>query len=205
MSQPVQIFLLLFGAYLLGAVPFSVIIGYAFAGVDVRQHGSGNAGATNVYRVAGLGAALIAGLLDVLKGVIPVLVARLLFPDQEWTWYAAALSAVLGHIFPVFAGFRGGKGVNTLLGALVMLMPLEVGIAFGVFAVAFTIRRVISLGSIMAAVTLSVIAIIEKLVLAKNISTLRLSACIGVTLLILFTHRANIRRLLKGEEQRLSR
>jgi glycerol-3-phosphate acyltransferase PlsY len=192
-------------AYLVGSIPFSVIVGYLFAGVDVRKHGSGNAGATNVYRVAGLTAAIIAGILDVLKGLAPVLIARIVFPEQQWLHLAVGIAAVVGHILPLFAGFRGGKGVNTLLGVFVVLLPIEVGISFLVFALVFVLTRTVSLGSMFAGVALSVIVVIEKYVMQKNISPLLLSACFAVTLLILFTHRANIRRLLRGEEQKLSR
>lgn len=196
---------ILIGAYSFGSIPFSVIVGYMFAGVDVRKTGSGNAGATNVYRVAGLPAAIIAGLLDALKGVLPVLVAKMLLPNEEWLQIASGLAAVAGHIFPVFAGFKGGKGVNTLLGMFLVLLPIEILICLGVFAVVFALTRIVSVGSMTAGVSLSVIALIEKYIMAKNMSVLLLSACVGVTLLVLFTHRANIRRLVRGEEKRLSR
>lgn len=197
--------LLLIGAYLFGSIPFSVIVGYLFAGVDVRKQGSGNAGATNVYRVAGLTAAIVAGLLDVLKGVLPVLAAKTLFPNEEWLQVACGLTAVLGHIFPIFAGFKGGKGVNTLLGMFLVLLPVEILICLGVFGLVFWATRIVSLGSLTAGVTLSVIALIEKYIMAKNVSALLLSTCFAVTLLVLFTHRANIRRLVRGEEKKLSR
>ncbi|MCC6964336.1 MAG: glycerol-3-phosphate 1-O-acyltransferase PlsY [candidate division Zixibacteria bacterium] len=197
--------LIIVAAYLLGSIPFSVIVGYLFAGVDVRKHGSGNAGATNVYRVAGLPAAIIAGVLDVLKGALPVIAAKSLAPDLHWLPLVAGVAAVVGHIFPIFAGFRGGKGVNTLLGMFLILLPLEIALSFGVFAVVFAATRIVSLGSICAGVSLSLIVLIEKYIMAKNIPTLLLSACFGVTLLILFTHRANIRRLLRGQERKLSR
>ena len=201
----IQYTALVVGAYLFGSIPFSVIIGYLFAGVDVRKTGSGNAGATNVYRVAGLAAAVIAGLLDALKGVLPVLAAKMLFPNIEWLQIVVGLAAVIGHIFPVFAGFRGGKGVNTLLGMFIVLLPIEILLCLGVFALVFAITRIVSLGSMIAGVTLSVIALIEKYIMEKNMSSLLLSACIAVTLLVLFTHRANIRRLVRGEEKKLSR
>lgn len=197
--------LLLLGAYLFGSIPFSVIVGYLFAGVDVRKQGSGNAGATNVYRVAGLTAAILAGLLDALKGVLPVLAAKMLFPNEEWLWIACGFAAVVGHIFPVFARFKGGKGVNTLLGMFLVLLPIEILICLGVFALVFWATRIVSLGSMTAGVILSVIALIEKYIMAKNVSALLLSTCFAVTLLVLFTHRANIRRLVRGEEKKLSR
>ncbi len=192
-------------AYLLGAIPFSVIVGYAFARVDVRRHGSGNAGATNVYRVAGLPAALIAGILDVAKGAVPVLVAIHYFPGEEWKHLVIGAAAVVGHILPVFAGFKGGKGVNTLLGVFVVLLPLEVGISFAVFALVFAFTRIISVSSLSAGTTLSLIVLLEYSILGKNISIVVVSACLVVTALLFFTHRANIRRLLRGEEKRITR
>ncbi|MGB5107824.1 MAG: glycerol-3-phosphate 1-O-acyltransferase PlsY [Candidatus Zixiibacteriota bacterium] len=196
---------ILIGAYLFGSIPFSVIVGYMFAGVDVRKTGSGNAGATNVYRVAGLPAAIIAGALDALKGVLPVVAAKMLFPNEEWLQIACGLAAVVGHIFPIFAGFKGGKGVNTLLGMFLVLLPIEMLICLGVFAIMFALTRIVSVGSMTAGVSLSLIALIEKYIMAKNMSALLLSACFAVSLLVLFTHRANIRRLVRGEEKRLSR
>jgi glycerol-3-phosphate acyltransferase PlsY len=181
------------------------MVGYLFAGVDVRKHGSGNAGATNVYRVAGLVAAVIATVLDLAKGALPVFGARLLLPDADWFQVAAGFAAVVGHIFPLFAGFKGGKGVNTLLGAFAVLLPFEVMLCIVIFGTAFAVSRVVSISSITAGVSLSLIVLIEKYIAGKNIPTVLLCACIAVSLLLLFTHRANIRRLVKGEETKLSR
>lgn len=200
-----NLILYIFASYLLGSIPFSVIVGYLFSGVDVRKLGSGNAGATNVYRVAGLIPAILATILDVAKGATPVLVVRILAPDIEWLHLAAGFAAVIGHIFPLFAGFKGGKGVNTLLGAFVVLLPLEIAICTLIFGIVFATGRVVSIGSIIAGVSLSLIVVIEKYVAGKNISGLLLSACIAVSVLVLFTHRANIRRLVRGEEAKLKR
>jgi glycerol-3-phosphate acyltransferase PlsY len=200
-----EVLLYIFGSYLLGAIPFSLIIGFIFAGVDVRKHGSGNAGATNVYRVAGLPAALLASLFDIAKGAVPVLIVRAEAPNAEWLQIACGLAAVVGHILPVFAGFRGGKGVNTLLGVLVVLLPVETAICLMVFIVTLAVSRIVSLGSILAGVSLSLIVVIEKYAIGKNISPLLLSACLFVTLLVLFTHRANIKRIVGRSENRLSR
>jgi glycerol-3-phosphate acyltransferase PlsY len=191
-------------SYLLGSIPFSVIVGYAFAGVDIRKHGSGNAGATNVYRVAGPIAAVLATVLDVGKGALPVLLAKYLFPELAWVQVASGFAAVVGHVFPIFAGLRGGKGINTLLGMFLILLPIEIGVCLFVFGIIFVLTRIVSAGSILAGVSLSLIVLIEKYLMGKNISPLLLSACIGVSLLVLFTHRANIRRLTKGEERKLT-
>lgn len=200
-----ELILYILASYLLGAIPFSVIVGYAFAGVDIRKHGSGNAGATNVYRVAGPIAAVVATLLDVGKGALPVLLARYFFPEMAWLQVASGFTAVIGHVFPIFAGFRGGKGINTLLGMFLILLPVEVGVCLLVFGIIFALTRIVSAGSIVAGVSLSLIVLIEKYLMGKNVSPLLISACIGVSLLVLFTHRANIRRLMKGQERKLTR
>lgn len=202
MLQPT---LYIIGSYLLGAIPFSTIVCYLIKGVDVRDHGSGNAGATNVYRVAGWPAAVLASLLDIAKGAVPVLVVKLAFPEAEWLQILCGLAAVVGHIFPVFVGFRGGKGVNTLLGMLVVLLPLEVAICLAAFVITFALSRVVSLSSIIAGVSLSLIVVIEKYAIGKNLSPIIVCTCLLVSLLVLFTHRANIKRLITGQESKLSR
>jgi len=200
-----ELILYTLASYLLGAIPFSVIVGYAFAGVDIRKRGSGNAGATNVYRVAGPIAAVLATVLDIGKGALPVLFAKYFFPEFAWLQVASGFAAVAGHVFPIFAGFHGGKGINTLLGMFLILLPIEVGVCLSVFGIIFALTRIVSAGSIMAGVSLSLIVLIEKYLMGKNVSPLSLSACFGVSLLVLFTHRANVRRLMKGEERKLTR
>jgi acyl phosphate:glycerol-3-phosphate acyltransferase len=199
-----ELILYILACYLLGSILFSVIVGYAFAGVDVRKHGSGNAGATNVYRVAGPIAAGLAMLLDVGKGALPVLFAKYFFPELAWLQVASGFAAVAGHVFPIFASFQGGKGINTLLGMFLILLPIEVGVCLVIFGIIFASTRIVSAGSIMAGVSLSLIVLIEKYLMGKNVSPLLLSTCIGVSLLVLFTHRANIRRLMKGQERKLT-
>jgi acyl phosphate:glycerol-3-phosphate acyltransferase len=199
-----ELILYILASYLLGSIPFSVIVGYAFNGDDIRKHGSGNAGATNVYRVAGPIAAALAMLLDVGKGALPVLLAMYFFPGSAWLQMASGFASVVGHVFPIFAGFRGGKGINTLLGMFLILLPIEVGVCLFIFGIIFALTRIVSAGSIVAGVSLSLIVLIEKYLMGKNVSPLLLSACIGVSLLVLFTHRANIRRLMKGQERKLT-
>lgn len=200
-----EVILHIIGSYMLGAIPFAIAVGYMFAGVDIRKRGSGNAGATNVYRVAGPVAAILASLCDIGKGALPVYVAGHVTGGPEWLQVACGLAAVLGHVFPIFVGFRGGKGVNTLLGVFLVLLPLETLICLGIFAIIFAITRIVSIGSMIAGVSLSVIVVIEKYTIGKNVSTLLLSTCLAVTLLVLFTHRANIKRIATGREQKLSR
>ena len=197
--------LYIIASYFLGAIPFAILICYLLKGVDVRDHGSGNAGATNVYRVAGPFAAILVSILDIAKGFVPVILAKSLAPEVEWLHITCGLAAVLGHVFPLFTHFRGGKGVNTLLGVFLVLLPLEVAISVAVFAAVAALTRIVSLGSMTAGVFLSVIVLIEKYAIGKNISTLLLSSCLAVSLLVLFTHRANFKRLIKSQEKKLSR
>jgi glycerol-3-phosphate acyltransferase PlsY len=186
-----KLILYILASYLLGAIPFSVIVGYAFAGVDIRKHGSGNAGATNVYRIAGPIAASVAMLLDVGKGALPVLLAKHFFPEIAWLPLASGFAAVAGHVFPIFAGFKGGKGINTLLGMFLILLPVEIGVCLLAFGIVFALTRIVSAGSIVAGVSLSLIVLIEKYLMGKNVSPLLLSACVAVSLLVLFTHRVD--------------
>jgi glycerol-3-phosphate acyltransferase PlsY len=195
----------LIGAYLLGSIPFAVVITYLIKRVDVRNYGSGNAGATNVYRVAGPVAAILTLLFDAGKGAAAVLIARFLFPEVEWLQLLSGLAALLGHIFPIYISFKGGKGVATLLGVFLVLLPLETLICAAIFGIVFAITRIVALGSIIAGVSLSLIVVIEQLAIGINISPAILSACLLVSLVVLFTHRTNIKRLVKGEERRLSR
>ena len=200
-----NLILYVIASYLLGSIPFAIAVCYLFKGVDVRKHGSGNAGATNVYRVAGPFAAILAGLLDVAKGALPVLAARAAFPGDLWLQILCGLAAVVGHIFPVFVGFRGGKGINALLGMLLVLLPLEMLICLAIFGLTFALSRIVSIGSLIAGVSLSLIVVIEKYAIGKNVPFILVCTCLLVSLLVIFTHRANIKRLFSGQEDKLSR
>jgi acyl phosphate:glycerol-3-phosphate acyltransferase len=186
-------------AYLVGSVPFAIVLVRLFRGVDVRTQGSGNAGATNVLRTAGKALAIGTMLLDVGKGVLAVLLMQSVTYDARWLG-GAALAAVLGHVFPVWFGFRGGKGVATAIGGFAVLSPWAVLTAVGAFALVIATTRLVSLGSITAACLLPLV--LRTLFHAPDAVVI---AAAATTVVLVVSHRANIRRLLEGTERRLGR
>ena len=193
-------------AYLLGSIPTAVWIGKTFYGIDVRDHGSGNAGATNALRVLGTRVGVVVLLIDALKGVAAVSLSWLVqgsFFSEEWfVMYQLLLGALAltGHVFPVLAGFRGGKGIATLAGIVTVLFPGAVLICLVVFLLVFMPTRYVSLGSISAAIVFPV-AVIWIL----NISLLpKVVFSILVAFFVILTHTKNIKRLLQGNENRIS-
>src|SRR5262245_50562724 len=186
----------LVGVYLLGSIPFSYLIA-RFWGVDVRRAGSGNVGATNVMRTTGRLPGLLALLLDVAKGAAAVLIARSVEPATLPALAAAAV--VLGHMFPVWLSFRGGKGVATGAGAFLPLAPAATVGAVGLFLVALAFWRYASLASMAAALSLAILAFI-----IDGAGPVAWSAA-AVAVLIVVRHRGNIERLLRGTESRLGR
>ncbi|MBK7143471.1 MAG: glycerol-3-phosphate 1-O-acyltransferase PlsY [bacterium] len=194
-------------AFLIGGIPFGLLVAKAYGIRDLRAQGSGNIGATNVWRVAGAKAALWVYLLDIGKGVVAVLIARLIDQSampRDWYLVLAALLVVLGHIFSPYLRFKGGKGVNTGLGVMLVLMPVEVLISLGVFVIVVSLTRYISLGSIIASLTLVTVALIERLALVREISFVYIGLTILLALAIILTHRTNIRRLIEGTESKFS-
>ena len=197
-----RIALILAVAYLIGSIPSGYLIVRATEGEDVREKGSGGTGATNVSRSAGKGAGILTLILDVIKGVFVVFLARILsdglFPYADWTIALAGVLAILGHIFPVWLRFRGGKGVATALGVFLMLEPIVVVIALVVFAITFALTRYVSLASLVAisSITIAILALtlFDPFELPNAIAAL-LSAG-----LVIFAHRANIQRLIAGSE-----
>lgn len=201
-----EISVLLLIAYLIGSVSTSVWVGKVFYGMDVREHGSGNAGATNTIRILGYKAGIPVLLFDVFKGWLAVqLVVWIPFTDLpvEGLTYikiGCAIAAVLGHIFPVYTGFRGGKGVGTLAGVGLALYPIALLCVLAIFILTLALSRYVSLSSILASVSFPfVVCFITE---ERNIALLGLA--IFVALFIPLTHRRNIRRLLKGEENRFN-
>lgn len=205
-------------AYLVGSIPTSIIVSKAVKGIDIRQHGSGNAGGTNVMRVLGWKHGVMVILLDALKGVLAVVVIARLhygglpfanvspFDDFTLVQIIAGISAVIGHIWTVFAGFKGGKGIATALGMLLMIVTIDMLIAVGVFLIVVTISRYVSLGSIMGAVSVPAAMIFRENILHDSIvgyNTL-LPFVIAVALLVIYTHRKNVIRILNGTENKLS-
>jgi glycerol-3-phosphate acyltransferase PlsY len=201
------VLIVILAAYLIGGIPFGLLIARACGIKDVRAHGSGNIGATNVWRIVGRGAGAWVFALDVGKGVVAVLLAKVVEQStlsNDLFLVLTALTAVFGHIFSPFIRFKGGKGVNTGLGVMLVLMPTEILISLGVFAVVVAISRFISLGSIVASLTLVAAAFIEKYWLHIQVSNIHLGLTVVLSAAIIVTHRMNIRRLCDGTESRFS-
>jgi glycerol-3-phosphate acyltransferase PlsY len=191
--------------YLLGAIPFGLIIARFYGIKDIRKTGSGNIGATNVWRVAGRVPGLIVLLCDIGKGVIAVLIASAMSQNNAYAEYIrllSAMAAILGHIFPVYLVFRGGKGVNTALGTMVTLLPKETLMALGIFIIIVAIFKYISLASIIAAISFAAIIVIEYILELAKIHPIYIGVGIILAILIIITHRGNIKRLLSGTENR---
>lgn len=194
-------------SYLAGGIPFSYLAGRMLKGIDLRQHGSGNLGASNTYRILGGRAALVVLVLDVAKGLVPVLIARRFDATGAEPVHAivATAGAILGHLFSPYLKFSGGKGIATSAGAFAGLAPWAFAIAFVVFALVFAARRIVSLGSLAAAVTLPVaVALTARAGLAPR-QDLVLWATVAVMLVVIWKHRGNIQRLRAGTEPALSR
>jgi acyl phosphate:glycerol-3-phosphate acyltransferase len=208
------------GAFLLGSIPWGLWLGRLFRGVDVRQHGSGNLGATNVYRILGPGLGIAVLLLDAGKGVAAVLLARALLqadlpteaggggaastgaglPPVDWPGLLALAAAVIGHSFTPFARLRGGKGAATAAGAWGVVAPLPLAVAMGAWIVVFVVRRIVSLASVIAAVVLPIATwLLRPRPWADPVAWL--SVVTGA--LIVARHRSNLVRLAAGSERPL--
>ena len=183
--------------YLLGSIPSGWLAGRWLKGIDLREIGSGSTGATNVLRHVGKGPALVVFLIDVGKGAAAVLIARALGLG-DWIQVLAGLTALAGHIWPVWLGFKGGKAVATGLG-LFLGLAWPVGLAsFGVFLAVFSLSRYVSLASVLAAISLPL------LMAAGTDSNANLVVALVAMLLVLWRHRSNIKRLINGTEPKLS-
>jgi acyl phosphate:glycerol-3-phosphate acyltransferase len=191
----------LLASYLLGAIPTSYLAGRLLRGIDLREHGSRNLGATNLYRVLGWRYALPVGLFDAAKGLIPVLVFAPRVSPSELFALVCGLMAVLGHVFSVFVGFRGGKGVATAAGVMLGLTPAALGAALAVWIVLVYFTGYVSVGSIVAAAVFPLAVI----VLDPPSQPLVLWLDIAVAAAIIWFHRGNIKRLLNGTESRFGR
>lgn len=194
-------------AYLLGSIPSAVWIGKKYYGIDIREHGSKNAGTTNMLRVLGRRAAAPVFALDFLKGVVAVTVIELMQYDDLIGHndiinlkIGAVVAAVLGHIFPIFAGFRGGKGVATLVGAVTGIYPPAALLCFGVWIVVLMISHYVSLSSMIAGCCFPVFTLISPKV---NGSKAFVVFSFIIAILLLVTHRKNIKRLREGTESKI--
>jgi glycerol-3-phosphate acyltransferase PlsY len=206
MAIELQILLFAFLAYLLGSIPSAVWVGEAFFGIDVREHGSGNAGATNTFRVLGKKAGAGVLTMDVVKGFTAACLVNFLpeiNPVINKTWFVNVqlmfgLSAVLGHLFPVFAGFKGGKGIATLFGMLIAIHWLTALICLIMFICMLLLTRFVSLSSISAAVMFP----ISLVWIFNRHEPLFIAFGVGAAILVILTHRKNIHRLLNGSESK---
>jgi len=198
-------FLLIIIAYLIGSVPTAVWVSKYYFGIDIRDYGSGNAGATNVYRVLGSKWGTFVMVADMLKGVIAtslyILLPYYLTDELDRTNFMIGLgmASVIGHIFPIWAGFKGGKGVATLFGMALAIQPIVALTTVGVFLLVLYFTRFVSLSSIFAGVAFMCLILF---VFNEKETLYQIFACI-VALLIVFTHKKNILRLLKGTESKV--
>ncbi len=181
--------------YFLGAVPFGLVFARWLTGKDPREHGSGNIGATNALRTGGKKVGIMTLIADILKGVLPVSLALYLgFTDLEIT--LVALAAFLGHIFPVYLKFRGGKGVATMFGVLIPWMPWVAVISFAVWLISFKLSRYVSLASILAGISLPILAWV------LNAGSEAIFTCVILGGLMTIRHHSNIKRLITGTESK---
>jgi len=188
--------LVLLAVYLIAAIPTGIVLARVMGYEDVRQKGSGNIGATNVYRVAGKLPGILTLLGDILKGLLPLLAIKLWLGTTDAQLGLAAVTAIVGHCYPVYLRFKGGKGVATALGILLVLAPLAVLLAAVVFVVTVVVSRYISLGSVLAALAAPL------LVLLLGGSQAMVASSLAIGLLVVWRHRSNIKRLLDGNENR---
>ena len=207
----IEILLVLVLSYIIGSFPTAIIAGKILKKIDIREHGSGNAGATNVFRVLGWKAAIVVLVIDIFKGFAPVWWLVNIIPQasvdievRSYFQIMAGVSAIAGHIWSVFAGFRGGKGVGTAAGVFLGLQPLPVLICLLVFIGVVYKTKYVSLGSMIGAMLLPIILLVRKFVLSVETPIFIIAIAIILALLIILTHRDNINRLIQGNENKIS-
>jgi glycerol-3-phosphate acyltransferase PlsY len=197
--------ILIFVAYLIGSVPTALIISRKFFGIDIREYGSGNMGATNTFRVLGSKYGTIVMLMDILKGMLAVGLFNFLpyYLHNDWDktnlMVGLGLAAVLGHIFPIFADFKGGKGVATLFGMILAVQPVIAASCVGVFLLVLFLTRYVSLSSILAGVALPICVL---WIWNDDVTIYRIFAVL-VAFMVILTHQKNIIKLLRGNESRV--
>lgn len=197
MRQEIVVAVSMFFSYLLGSLPTGYLFGKFLKGVDIREHGSGNPGATNVFRVVGPTAGILTLLIDFIKGFFPVILVHHYLSQDPATLALIGLAAIFGHIWSIFLKFRGGKGVITAAGVFMAILPKPTLIAIGIFLVVLIVTRYVSVGSIFGALGLAISTYFmcdSKFV----ISLVTVSS-----LLIILLHRQNILRLMRGQENKV--
>ena len=207
----IELVILLLISYITGSFPTSIVMTRVIKNIDIREHGSGNAGATNVFRVLGWKYAILVLAFDIFKGWLPTAVyATIIFqklpvPDQGLVQILCGCAAVIGHIYPIFTGFKGGKGVGSLIGVLLALFPLAFLLCLLVGVVVITTTGYVSLGSISAGIALPIIILILPRLglISPNLSLVVFSLL--VPWVIIYTHRSNISRIRNGTENRFKK
>jgi glycerol-3-phosphate acyltransferase PlsY len=190
-------------AYLLGSIPFGLLLAKLLGGLDVRKAGSGNIGATNVARAAGPLAGILTLLLDAAKGAFAVILAARLSGDSATWMMIAAMASLIGHCYPIWLNFRGGKGVATAAGFFIVLAPMAFGIAIAIFILVAVFTRFVSLGSISAAAAMPLLIYLLWAPHHAPPPAVTFGA-LAVSLLIIYKHDANIQRLIQGDEPKFS-
>lgn len=202
-------------AYLLGSIPTAVWIGKAFYGVDIRTMGSGNSGSTNTFRILGAKAGIVVQIVDIGKGIIAVFLSSIVGKENLPDFYLDAhypllplqmtlgISAVIGHVFPVFAQFRGGKGINTLLGVMLMINWQIALLCLIVFFITLFISKFVSLSSMCAVLFYPIIALLYNAFMGYSYHTWFILTGLSIFLFVLYTHRSNIKRLLTHTENKV--
>lgn len=200
-----EILITIIFAYLMGSIPTAYLLGKWIKNIDIREHGSGNVGATNVFRVLGKKWGIIALLVDVLKGAIAVLFSIYFLGDDNSSWYylLAMAFSFLGHLFPIWLKFKGGKGVAVAGGAFLVLKPLEVCLVILVFLITVTISRYVSLGSILASFFFPIFVYLNFTDQNSELLTPYIIISIIIALAIILMHKKNIKRLIDGNENKI--
>ena len=198
-------FLFIVISYLVGSIPVAVWIGKKCRGIDIREHGSQNAGATNTFRVFGQKLGWIVLTLDVTKGffasILPLFIADNYSENQLLLFQlVTSLACIIGHVFPIFAQFRGGKGVASSLGIIIGINPVSAAISLGIFMIIFLLFKFVSLGAIVTAISYPFVS----LFLVKEDTHVMIIFSILLGFLIIISHRKNIKRLINGEESRMN-
>lgn len=208
--------ILIFLSYLIGSIPTALIVGKTFKKIDIRNYGSGNLGSTNAFRTLGIPLGILVQGIDIGKGLIVVLLVSKIFftnlPFENLTPFddltvvkiIAGVSAVIGHTFSVFVNFKGGKGINTALGMLISLAPIDASISLGFFVVILLSSGYVSLGSIVASILFPLVMFIRENIFKVDINGYNtlIFFSIAISILLIYNHRYNIKRLLYGKENR---
>lgn len=196
-------FLVLIISYILGSIPIGLIVGKVSRGIDIRQFGSGNIGATNVLRTLGIVPATVVFIGDTLKGLGAVLIARSLLSDYPMVIVLAGLAAIAGHSASVFLGFKGGKGVATSLGVIIGITPLVACTAFGLWVIIVAVTRYVSIASIIASISAPIMMWFSQKLFGRPTPIEYTIFAAAAAVLILIRHKSNISRLISGTEPRI--